>query len=63
MLKETKSYLFSVTKAKKKIQQVLLYNRQQNKKLMMRRRIVCSLTQALTYNSPRRESKFLFHVF
>lgn len=54
--KEKKSCLFPVMKATMKINQVLLYKTQMIKRTR-RSRTVCSLTLALTYNSPRRESK------
>lgn len=53
--KEKKSCLFSAMKATTKLKQVLLYNTQTIKKTR-RRNIVCSLTLASTYNSPRTES-------
>ena len=56
MSKEKKSCLFSAMKATTKIKQVLLFKTQTVKKTR-RRNPVCSLTLALTYNSPRRESK------
>lgn len=55
MSKEKKSCLFSAMKARTKLKQVLLYNTQTIKKTR-RRNIVCSLTLASTYNSPRTES-------
>ena len=57
MSKEKKSCLFSAMMATTKIKQVLLFKMQTIKTRRRRRNPVCSLTLALIYNSPRRESK------
>lgn len=56
MSKEKKSCLFSAMMATTKIKQVLLF-KMQTIKTRRRKNPVCSLTLALIYNSPRRESK------